>query len=286
MSAPATFFLLLFAAAVQGAGSGESVGDWSSEHQHLRARFVGRYTSSSLEGKPGGPYSEFLIYLELHNTSPALSTMQLKLDMDAATNITYRVTDERGSVIEPERAVFRSTFAPGTYNLVLPPDGMLRFPISLNGGGVFEDKAKLDVSPRQGIWYFDKNLGRELNLSGTLKIPELRGRYGSLWWRGELEIPPVKLTIPGAKAHGAAPNAAVPARLAERLCENPRFFTVALELWRDKPDTRVRIRWFATGVLRRRAKGVSFGRDDDRVVEDVPRRETKGDARDLRGSET
>jgi hypothetical protein len=142
--------------------------------------------------------------------------MQLKLDIDPATNIVYRVADERDSLIEPERSAFRSTVAPGVYNLVLPPDGNLRFPISINGGGVFEDKVKLDLSPSQGIWYFKKSDGGEYKLSGTLRVTTLRERIGPLWWRGELEIPPVKLRIPGPNIQNAAtPNAEEPRRRTE-----------------------------------------------------------------------
>jgi hypothetical protein len=48
----------------------------------------------------------------------------------------------------------------------------------------------------QGIWYFDKGPVREWNLSGTLRVPTVPERYGTQWWRGALEIPPVKLTLP------------------------------------------------------------------------------------------
>ena len=67
----------------------------------------------------------------------------------------------------------------------------------MNGGGVFEDKVKLDSSPRQGIWYFDESSRIELNLSGILRVAASRDRLGPLWWQGELQIPPVKLRIPG-----------------------------------------------------------------------------------------
>ena len=204
--------LLILAAAVFAMDLEDSIGDWSSVHQRLQARLVARYTTISLNGEPGGPYAEFLIYLELRNTSPTLSTLKLNVDMDAATNVTYRVTDAQGTVVEPERGAFRSSFPPGLYHLVLPPDSTLRFPISMNGGGVFEDKVKLDLSPRQGIWYFDKSSRLELNLSGILRVPASRDRIGPLWWKGELQIPPVKLRIPGKPQPGSPPNAAEPHR--------------------------------------------------------------------------
>ncbi len=209
--------MLLTAAAANAVDSEESVGVWSSEHQQLRARFIVRHASTFLDGKPGGPYSELLVYLELQNTSPGLGSMQLKLDIDPTTNIVYRVADERGSLIEPEPFAFRSTVGPGVYNLVLPPDGNLRFPVSISGGGVFEDKVKLDLSPSQGIWYFKKSDGGEYKLSGTLRVPALRERIGPLWWRGELEIPPVKLRFPGPNTQNAATTkAAEPRRGTER----------------------------------------------------------------------
>ena len=114
--------MLKLAAAVFAMEWEDSIGDWSSVHQRLQARLVARYTTSSLDGKPGGPYAEFLIYLELRNTSPPLSTLKLNLDMDAATNVTYRVTNAQSTVVEPERGAFRSSFPPGLYHLVLPPE--------------------------------------------------------------------------------------------------------------------------------------------------------------------
>jgi len=190
------FVIFCLVLLLQPTGTEQTVGDWSAENQNVQARFLVRYHSSSLDGKTDGPYSQFLVYLELRNTAPTLSTLVRKFDLDAATDITYRVTDERGREIASPVA-FRSTFLPGAYSLVLPPDSLLRFPVSVNGGGVFEDKTKLDVSPKQGIWYFDETVRRDFRLSGTLRISQPPERYQTYWWRGEIQIPPVALKIPG-----------------------------------------------------------------------------------------
>lgn len=197
----AVFWLALVCQA--GAGQ-ETTGQWSAERQFLQARFVARYHSSTLDGAPGGPYSEFLVYLELRNTCPPSGTVSLNLDIDTATNIAYRVTDESGRVVEPERAVFRSTILPGVHRLELPADSNLRFSISVNGAGVYPDKTILDLAPQQGAWYFDRSTNRQFSLSGTLRLPHIRGRQTTRWWSGELQIPPVKLIIPGRPQPDAA----------------------------------------------------------------------------------
>ncbi len=200
MSSPAIPPVILCLALVSQAVVGqETAGEWSSEHQFLKARLVARYHTFTLDGKPGGPYSEFLVYLELRNTCPPSGTISLNLDIDAATNITYTVTDETGGVVEPEsaRAGGRSTFAPGVHHLELPVDSDLRFSISMNGAGVWPDRTLLDLDPRQRPWYFDNGTNRQYSLSGTLRVPRIRGRQTTRWWSGELEIPPVKLNIPG-----------------------------------------------------------------------------------------
>jgi hypothetical protein len=191
----------IFAVSTHASSEDETTGEWSAQHQHLKARFVATYHSSSLDGTSGGPYSEFLVYLELWNTSPTLSTALLKLDIDPGTNITYRVTDGSGREVNPGPPAFRSTFDPGVYNLVLPPDSHLRFPVSRNGAGVFEDKTKLDVGKvLQGTWYFDRGIRSEFKLSGTLHVPEQPGRRQPVWWDGKLDIPPVSLLVPDRNA--------------------------------------------------------------------------------------
>jgi hypothetical protein len=127
----------------------------------------------------------------------------LNLDFGPITTLTYVVKDERGHEVEPEPGGFRSSFIIPGYHLFLPPDSLLRFPVSVNGGGVFADRTKLDNSPRRGIWYFDRATNRELSLSGTLRVPGNREHWGPQWWRGELQIPPVKLVIPGPSAQRA-----------------------------------------------------------------------------------
>jgi hypothetical protein len=216
-------FILLLLALAHGApakDSEEVVGPWSAQHQNLTARFAVRFhtfaltniPTLSLSLEPGERYSEFLVYLELKNTSAVLSTMVLDLDLDPATNLVYRVTDAKGQPVQPEVA-FRSTFDPGTYHLVLPPDSYLRFPISRNGAGVSEYKTKLDVGRQKGTWYFDARTGQEYQLSGTLEVPRQEGRYGPMWWQGRLEIPPVKLIIPGPAAEpDGASNRSQPVR--------------------------------------------------------------------------
>jgi hypothetical protein len=206
-------WLVLFGGAlVASAKDWEEVsGPWSAAHQNLRVRLVSRFhtfalTNSpalSLSLQPEERYSEFLIYLEVENTSPVLSTMLLNLDLDPATNIVYRVTETNDEPVAPSAAVFRSTFDPGTYHLVLPPDSHLRFPISRNGAGVRPNETKLDVGQQKGTWYFDARFRREYWLSGTLEVPRQEGRFGPSWWRGRLEIPPVRLVIPGRGAEPA-----------------------------------------------------------------------------------
>ena len=176
----------------------ETVGEWSAEHQWLKARFIARYEATP--GPNGALYPQFLIYLELRNTSPAMGTVTLNLDLDPAANITYKVTDQAGREVERDRGPGgRSTIVVGTYHLLLPQDSNLRFPISLNGGGVFQDRVQLDLSFRQGPWFFDLGAGQQFKLSGTLRIPQVRGR-NIRWWQGEIEIPPVKLNVPGPSA--------------------------------------------------------------------------------------
>ena len=202
-----TLLIVSFAATNYVVGEEETIGDWSAERQQLRARFVAKYHSSSLDGTPGGSYSEFLIYLELWNTNPTLSTALLKLDIDPGTNITYHLTDGSDREVKQGPPAFRSTFDPGVYNFVLPPDSHLRFPVSRNGAGVSEDKTKLDVGRfPAGTWYLDRRDKGGYKLSGTLYVPEQPGRYQTMWWRGKLDIPPVKLLIRerNAQPDGAA----------------------------------------------------------------------------------
>jgi hypothetical protein len=202
---------VLFGVSSHARAAEATVGEWSPEHQQLKARFVARFHSSWLDGMPGGPYSEWLIYLELWNTNPTLSTALLKLDLDPGTNITYRVTDGSGRQVKPGPPAFRSTFDPGVYNLVLPPDSRLRLPVSRNGAGVSKDQTKLDVGRvLQGTWYFDRGVKGECALSGTLRVPEQLGRYQAMYWRGELHIPPVKLLIPDSMARDGAPGGSLP----------------------------------------------------------------------------
>jgi hypothetical protein len=169
----------------------EVVGEWSAEQNFLKARFIARHEFV-------GADSEFVVYLELYNTCPRVGTVMRKVSFDPATNITYRVTGEDGREVEPERAVFRDTIRITAYDLAIPPDGHLRFPITLPGGGAVPDKTKLDISPRRGIWYFDINSQGPHELSGVLRVPRVWRSGPEVWW-GELKIPPVRLKGPPRK---------------------------------------------------------------------------------------
>ena len=206
-----TLLILSLAATNYAFGEEETIGDWSAEHQQLRARLIAKYHSFSLDGTTGGPYSEFLIYLELWHTSPPQGTVILKLDIDPGTNVTYHLTDESGREAKQGPPPFRSTFDPGVYHLVLPSDSRLRFPVSRNGAGVSKDKTKLDVGRfPAGTWYLDRGDKGGYKLFGTLYVAEHPDRYRPMWWRGKLDIPPVRLLFPERNAQDGAANRSQP----------------------------------------------------------------------------
>lgn len=189
----------------------EEIGDWSAPQRHLQARFVGRHKSEYIKG--WGWYSKFFVDMELRNTAPARTKSVVKVDIDPATDITCRVEDECGRVVEPDRIPFRSTPMPGVHRLVLPADSRQRVPLTLDGAGVWTNQTILDVSIRQGAWYFDSSIAREFRLHGVLRVPASPGQSDTNRWMGELQIPPVTLRIPGTKAgQTTSPDRSQPSR--------------------------------------------------------------------------
>jgi len=189
-------FLLLQAGTVN-----EKVGDWSQVNRYLKARFVARFHTFSLDYTSDGPYSEFRVYLELSNTVPHNGTAQIKVNIDTTRDITYRVVDQDGKEILP-RPTFRSTVHPGILHLLIPADSSIRFPVTVNGGGVLADQTSLDVmqqhrNPPGGIWRFDASKPAEYQLAGALRIERPPNATDVSQWYGEIMIPPVTLVIPG-----------------------------------------------------------------------------------------
>jgi hypothetical protein len=191
-----SLFLMAIFQAARADAAQEAVGEWSAENHFLQARLI---ASNKL--------SEIVLYLELRNTCPRAGTVLLNVAMDPATNITCRVVDENGVELKPEFPAFRDTIRIHFYNLALPPDGSLRFPISVAGGGDYQDKTKLDLCQPTGIWYFGPTNHGDYSLSGVLTIPRARGT-GPQVWNGRLELPPVRLPFPQPGVHPTtAPDA-------------------------------------------------------------------------------
>lgn len=185
-----TLLFILGACCTAGAVE-EQTGDWSEVHDSLKARL-------HLEHRfVMGSYSEILVYIELCNTCPPEGTLRVSFPFSSVGNLSFTVKDSEGNAVEPTRDMFGSTiYSPEPFTLTLPQDCTMRFCISQNGAGVYEDRALLYLVPAQG-WYFKHGEDKTYELTATLSVTQSE-RTEDRHWVGELKLPPVRIPVPEA----------------------------------------------------------------------------------------
>jgi hypothetical protein len=109
------------------------------------------------------------------------------------------VKDSECNEIKPPTPIFGSTiYDPEPFELTLPEDCTMKFCISLNGGGVYQDRALLYLGIRPPLaWYFMHGENKIYELSATLSVPR-SDRAEDRHWAGELKLPAVRIPIPEA----------------------------------------------------------------------------------------
>ena len=166
----------------------EQTGNWSEVHEHLKARL-------HLKHRFVNSQSEVLVYLELCNTCPPESTFKVKFPFSTVSSLSFTVKDSDGNEIKTGPPIFCSTIGdPKPFELILPQDCTMRFCISQNGGGTYQDRALLCPVPGQG-WYFKHGENRTYELSATLSVAQSE-HFEDRHWTGELKLPPVRIPLP------------------------------------------------------------------------------------------
>jgi hypothetical protein len=175
----------------------EQTGNWSEVHEGLKARLHLQHRFAE------GHYSEILVYLELCNTCPPEGTVHITFPFSSLSNLSFMVKDLEGNEIVSKPTFGSTVFDPNPFVLTLPQDCTMRFCISLNGGGVYQDRALLylGIRPPQA-WYFMHGETKAYELSATLSVPQSE-RYEDRHWSGKLTLPPVRIPVPetGQDAH-------------------------------------------------------------------------------------
>ena len=169
----------------------EQTGNWSEVHDflkmrlHLEHRFV------------EGGNSEILVYVELCNTCPPEGASKVQFPFSSVTNLSFTVKDSDGKELKAGPPFFCSTmYDPKPFDLTLPQDCTMRFCISQNGGGVYQDRALLYLVPGHG-WYFKHGENKTYELSAAFSVPPSTG-FEDRHWAGELTLPAVRIPIPDA----------------------------------------------------------------------------------------
>ena len=173
----------LFAAAVFAGiaySADEQVGAWSAPVDGLRGRLIAK------EDKPFAGTRMIAVYLELENVSDVGNPMELYFD--PTKTVISKVTGDDGNP-PPEVPTAADIITGPPYWLAIPPDGSMRFRVSISGYGVFKNSGT-NVQMMSGNWVIKSDNKRKYYLQAKFvsKPPQNDKRRA---WSGELNLPRV-----------------------------------------------------------------------------------------------
>ena len=157
---------------------------WSETVNGLRARLIfGEGTVVSGTRLPE-------VYIELHNASDVGNPMEF--DFSAGKSLRFELRTADGKPAPKPSAMTMDGFVIGPFQITLPRDGTLKFPVTWHGYGITPNFGTM-LCFESAFWEIPRTDQTAYFLSAILEVPETpRDPRKAARWHGTLKLPPVK----------------------------------------------------------------------------------------------